>query len=173
MKKQSTFVIEDEESLKQWIEKDNMLLIFDVHLHWTGSCEVLTPCFDQTYVQHERAEERLVFLTMEGPKFADQFESMVTFSESCVMTLDDLIPIDNSSKDTPTTNDNANANDIGERLKMLLRKEDKGCAPLFLAVKGKKIVSIILGANYPSLLKVVSDQMPPLPGDEIEKSLID
>ena len=169
MKKQSTFAIEDEESLTQWIEKDNMLLIIDVHLHWTGSCEVLTPCFDQTYVQHERAEERLVFLTMEGPRFADQFESMVTFSESCMMTLDDLIPIDNSSKDTPTTN----VNDIGERLKMLLCKEDKGCAPLFLAVKGKKIVSIILGANYPSLLKIVSDQMPPLSGDEIEKSLID
>jgi hypothetical protein len=161
MKKQSTFAIEDEESLKQWLEKDQMLLIIDVHLNWTGSCEVLTPCFDQTYIQHERAEDRFVFLTMEGPRFADLFESMVTFSESCRMTLDDVVPLDNSSKD--------DSKSIGERMKLLLRKE-QGCSPLFLAVKGKKIISIVLGASYPALSKLVEEQMPPLSEDEIGKS---
>ena len=160
MMKQSTFVIEDEESLKQWIEKDHMLLIFDVHLNWSGSCEVLRPCFDQTYIQHERAEDRFAFLTMEGPRFADSFESMVTFSENCRMTLDDLVPLKKlDSKDDASSN-------FRERMKSLLCKDEKGCSPLFLAVKSRKIISIVLGASYPALSKILNEQMPPLSDEE-------
>lgn len=157
MKGQSTFAIEDENSLTQWIEKDHMLLIIDIHLNWTESCEVLRPCFDQAYKQYERAKERFTFLTMEGQRFADVFESMVTFSESCRISLDDIVPIVDGDGDN---GDTSNSTDLGERMKTLLRKEGKGCSPLFLAVKGRKVISIVSGASYPALAKIVDEHIP-------------
>jgi len=162
MKKQSTFPIEDETSLKQWIEKsDNMLLIIDIHLNWTGSCEVLTPSFDQLYIQYENAEERFAFLSMEGPRYADLFESLVSFSAGCIMSLDDVVPMNGSAKDHGDS-----SKDDAERMKLLLTKKGKGCSPLFLAVKGRKIVSIVEGANYPALAKILEGQVPPFSDED-------
>ena len=94
MKKSSTFTIEDDSSLISWMNKsdlNSMILIFDVHLYWSGECEILTPCFDQMYIQYENAEERFVCLSLEGPKFAETFSSLVTLSDSCLTTLEDII----------------------------------------------------------------------------------
>jgi len=170
MKKSSTFTIEDESSLISWMKKsdsNSMLLIFDVHLHWSGECEILTPCFDQMYIQYENAEERFVCLSIEGPKFAETFSSLVTFSDSCLMTLEDIIGGTNESTGASSSSDNkAPSTDIKESMKYLLQKKGKGCAPLFLAVKDRKILSIVQGANYPALNNIVKEHIPPVSGED-------
>ena len=168
MKKQSSFVIEDEASLISWMNKsdsNSMLLIFDVHLLWSGGCEILTPCFDQMYSQHENAKERFACLSMEGQKYADAFVSLVTFSDSCMMTLDDIIDANEKNDfNSSSSSENKASTDMTviERMKVLLQKKGEGCAPLFLAVKDRKVVSIVQGANYPALHNIVKEHIPKL-----------
>lgn len=174
MKKQSTFVIEDESSLASWMKKsenNKMLLVFDVHLLWSGNCEILTPCFDQMYIQYENAEERFACLSMEGQKFANAFASLVTISDSCMTTLDDILMdgeakvlVNNATKETTSSSFGckASSTNIIEKMKVLLQKKRDGCAPLFLAVKDREIISIVQGADYPALQHIVNEHIPKL-----------
>jgi hypothetical protein len=171
MKKSSTFTIEDDSSLISWMNKsdlNSMILIFDVHLYWSGECEILTPCFDQMYIQYENAEERFVCLSLEGPKFAETFSSLVTLSDSCLTTLEYIIGGGgkNESNGASSSSDNKTSTDIKERMKYLLQKKGKGCAPLFLAVKDRKVLTIVQGANYPALNNIVKEHIPPVSDDD-------
>jgi hypothetical protein len=45
--------------------------------------------------------------------------------------------------------------------------------PLFIAVKSRKIIAIVEGADFPSLAKIVHEHIPELPETEVEVALKD
>ena len=44
--------------------------------------------------------------------------------------------------------------------------EEKGCAPLFLAVRFGKAVAKVDGANAPALVSMIDTQIPPMPEED-------
>jgi hypothetical protein len=148
----SAKAVETEIELEQWLEKSSStLLLFDVHLDWTGRCETLIPQLDALYRTIDRSEARLKVLSLEVPKLGKKFQSMVELSPSCTNSL--------SLNDTKDT-----SNDSDEGLNSLLNK--KSCSPLFLAVKGRKVLSIVRGANFPALSKLIQEHIPSISDDD-------
>jgi hypothetical protein len=47
---------------------------------------------------------------------------------------------------------------LRDKLQKLITKDETGCVPLFVSVKGRTIVSIIEGLNYPALEQVVQEE---------------
>jgi hypothetical protein len=101
---QSSFAICDESSLAVWFERSintGILLIFDVHLNWSGRCEVLSEPFDQMYKTCENAHEKFVFLTLDGPRYAEAFTSMISkYSVKCRNKL--LLVVENGEEEECT-----------------------------------------------------------------------
>lgn len=76
-KKSAVIPVETEDDLVGWVERSNeMLLIFDLHHGWSGSCETLLPTFELLLVDNENSNERLAFLSLELPKFASKFQEL-------------------------------------------------------------------------------------------------
>ena len=143
--------ITSEQELETWISKEQMLLIIDIHLEWTGPCEAHIPFLDQLRVSFDFVDKRLAFLAVEVPKYAEILEKGLSLSPACI--LPSFI-----QEDTATS----------EKIKLLTQK--KGCSPLFIAVKGKKIIAIVdAGANYPAIEKIVYDHIPKLSEEEQEE----
>ncbi len=157
-----------------------MLLLLDIHLGWTGRCEVVIPSFDQLCIEYERSEDRLALLSMEGrgSKLAQKLESLVTISGTCMMPqfIENRGGDDDNKGENGFDNSNSSSSDDDQKdqelqdspLKLLLNKEGCGSSPLFLAVRRKKIVAIVEGANYPALEKIVKEHIPSLT-DEVEE----
>jgi hypothetical protein len=152
--KDKTFIspINSEDELQQWIEKsDRMLLIFDMHLAWSGRCESLVPSINDLCKHYESGDPEsqpvLSFLSMEVPKLGPKFDSLVSVSPSCVLP-------------TMTTNPEG-----GEKVTLghILKKE--GCSPLFIAVRARKVITCVEGANFPALKKAVEQNVPSNSGD--------
>ena len=150
-----TFIspINSEDELQQWIEKsDKMLLMFDMHLAWSGRCESLVPSINDLCKHYDSGDPEsqppvLSFLSMELPELGPKFDSFVSVSPNCVLP-------------TKTTNPE------GEEkvtLGQMLKKEC--CSPLFLAVRARKVIAYVEGANFPALKKIVEQNVPSNSGD--------
>ena len=158
-KNSSSKVVENESELEQWLHrKDDFLLIIDIHLNWTGRCESLIPQLDALYRTVDQSETRWKVLSLEVPKFASKFQSIVELSSSCSNSFSSLI-------DSTSNMENENEN-LSECLNGLTTKK-ASCSPLFFVVKGCKVVSIVQGANFPALSKSIYEHLPSLSDDEI------
>lgn len=157
-KTSSTKIVENESELEHWLEKSSkVLILFDVHLNWTGRCETLIPQLDALYRTIDQSDDRLKFLSLEVPKFAEKFKSIVELSPSC--------STHSSSLDESSNNNAGNDNDECLDLNLLMKKNS--CSPLFLAVLGCKVISIVRGANFPALFKVIQEHLPNVSDDDI------
>ncbi len=155
-KKEATACITSENELAQWLDKSStMLLIFDIHLHWTDRCETMIPQLDALYCSIDQSENRFKILSVEVPIFATKFEELVKISPSCTYSI--------SLNEDNNADNIENENEKGS-LKTLLKKSC--CAPLFVAVKKNMVISVARGANFPALLKVIDDHIPKLSDDE-------
>jgi len=148
--------IQNTDELGKWFKQsETMLIIFDAHRNWSGRCETLLPSFQALCYQYDRCEDRLAFLSMETPKFAKEFESNLVSSPQCSIQL-------------PNSNE-AEGKEVSTGG---LLAGEKGCMPLFLAIKSRKLVATVLGADYPALAKLVQEHIPSISGeDEIEDQL--
>lgn len=156
--RRSIINVENDTDLEQWLSKSNdFLLFFDVHLNWTGRCETLVPQLEALYLTIDQSVTRWKVLSLEVPKFAAKFESMVDLSSSCSHSL----PLNDSNNKVHGENDST-----AETLNSLMMKKSS-CSPLFLAVKGRKVISIVKGANFPALSKVIHEHIPSLSDDDI------
>lgn len=143
--------ITSEEELESWLSNEKKLFIIDIHLDWTGPCEVIIPFLEELRLSFDFADKRFSFLCVEVPKYAEILEKGLTLSPACII---------------PSFIDEDMA--MSEKIKLLIRKE--GCSPLFIAVKGRKIISIVdAGANYPAIEKIVRDHIPKLSEEDEEQ----
>lgn len=168
-KKEATATITSESELNQWLEKSStMLLIFDIHLNWTGRCETMIPQLDALYRSIDQSEDRFKILTLEVPKFAQKIEDLVELSPSCTYTIplkNEENNVDsNGNSSTVVDDDNNDDDDHHPSLKTLLNKSC--CSPLFLAVKKQNVLSVVRGANFPALAKIIYDHIPKISDDD-------
>jgi len=91
----------------------------------------------------------MAFLSMEVPKFTKEFESKLILSHLC----NTLSP--NINEGTINV-----ADDQEEDGTSSLFAGEKGCVPLFLAIRSRKLVGIVLGADFPNLAKIVREHIP-------------
>ena len=163
-KKEATATITSESELNQWLERSRtMLLLFDIHLNWTGRCETMIPQLDALYRSIDQSEGRFKILTLEVPTFAQKFEELVELSPSCTYSIP-LKNEENNGNSTATVDDDDNDDDHNPSLKTLLTKS--GCSPLFLAVKKHNVLSVVRGANFPALAKIIDDHIPRTSDDD-------
>jgi hypothetical protein len=173
-KKESSITVESEVELEKWLDKSKTkLLLFDVHLNWTGRCETLIPQLNALYRSIDQSEERLIFLSLEVPKLATKFQSMVELSPSCThsSSLNDSQNLsgDNSSGDSGSSNSRSHDDDFDDEddtISMNSLMEKKSCSPLFLAIKDGKVVATVQGANFPAISKVVHEHIPSITEDD-------
>lgn len=138
MAKGSSAIIEDASDIDHWLnQSSDFLIIFDVHLDWTGRCEALVPQLDALYRTIDQSEKRWKVLSIEGPKFASKLASTLELSPNCNI----------------------------ESLDSLIKKTT--CSPLFLAVKDRKVLSIIQGVNFPEISKTIQEHIPIIVDEEV------
>ncbi len=154
----SSIIVEDEITLDQWLTKSSdFLILFDVHLNWTGRCESLIPQLDALHRNIDSSESRWKVLSIEVPRFTDKFLSMVELSPSCSHS---------SISDDDSKNHKGDDENNTDLLGTLVKKTS--CSPLFLAVKDCKVVCIVEGANYPALSKAIYEHMSLIADEEEE-----
>lgn len=154
----SSIIVDNENTLDQWLTKSSdFLILFDVHLNWTGRCESLIPQLDTLHRTIDSSESRWKVLSIEVPRLTDKLLSMVELSLSCSHS---SITDDDSKKQK---GDDENNKDL---LGTLMKKTS--CSPLFLVVKDCKVVCIVEGANYPALSKAIYEHMPVISDEEEE-----
>lgn len=156
MKQSICYSIDSDESLENWLGKET-LLVFDIYQNWSGECEVVQPLFDQLSVTIDEAKTRIALLTLESNKadLVDKFSSLVSYSDRVVE-----LGYENDEVDENKTNDDTK--DSQHLKKMLEKKDSSQSEPLFLIVKGRKIIAVIKGANQPALKKIILANLPPI-----------
>lgn len=147
----STSEIQSTDVLEKWFKQsESMLVIIDAHRDWSGRCEIILPSFLALCAHHDNCEDRIAFPSMEIPKFAEYFQSKLSPSPVC----DTFLPKPNVGNGDDSDDVEQGSGKIG------LLVERKDCLPLFLALKCRKLVGVVLGADFPSLAKIIQDNIP-------------
>lgn len=77
--------ISSESELKSWLSKEDMLLILDLHLDWSGPCQVLIPFLEPLVHSFENVDRRLAFLSVDVSQFQECLEKILSLNSACIL----------------------------------------------------------------------------------------
>mmetsp|Transcript_56952 Transcript_56952/g.68173 ORF Transcript_56952/g.68173 Transcript_56952/m.68173 type:complete len:162 (-) Transcript_56952:16-501(-) len=157
MKKPTVLPIESVEELTTYFdESTRKLLIIDIHLSWSGSCEsTLGPTFNSIVLNTDRGDERLAILSVQVPKYWDALRGLLLNREDA-----------DAAGSTTSAAAAAITNGKGIDVNSLKVGHERGCSPLFIAVRDQKIVGVVEGADAPALEKIVEEHIPKVSDDD-------
>lgn len=188
--------ISSESELKSWLSKEDMLLILDLHLDWSGPCQVLIPFLEPLVHSFENVDRRLAFLSVDVSQFQECLEKILSLNSACILpsfvenvTVDcgvkteqqekeqEMVMVQEEREEQEEKDEALLLETIGEssstekeskldQIKIQRLIRKKGCIPMFVAIKAKEIIAIVDSGANYSAIEQIVKQFIPELSDE-------